>query len=150
MADVFISHTHSAGEIARRIADDFAKNGISCWYAERDMKPGQFAGVITRAIRDCKIFLLIWNKEANHSEYIKSELSLALRQSFNYENITLLPFRVDDSDMKQDDLKYYLRGFHVIDGCPPDERHILELRKRVFRILGRGKNTPEVRFSQRA
>ena len=81
MADVFISyHMESAGKLARKIADKLETIGISCWYANRDMLPGQFVESIMDAINQCKIFLLILNEEANHSKYVFNELSNAYRR----------------------------------------------------------------------
>ena len=144
MADVFIAyHEKSAGIIARKIADTLEKNGVSCWYAERDINPGSdFAGVITRAIRDCKIFLIVFNQEACNSRHMESELALAFRRIMNYENLTVLPFQIDNYNLKNNDaLSYYLSRVQIIDGCPPDEEHIRDLAKRVVHMLGREKKT---------
>ena len=143
MADVFIAyHEKSAGMIARKIADTLEKNGVSCWYAERDMKPEEFPGAITRTIRDCKIFLIVFNQEACNSRHMESELALAFRRIMNYENLTVLPFQIDHYDFKNNDaLSYYLSRVQIIDGCPPDEEHIRDLAKRVVHMLGREKKT---------
>ena len=151
MVDVFISYSgESAVLLLPQIADALKKRGISCWYAERDMKPGDFAGAIAREIRDCKIFLLILNKEAMHSAHVTSEITLAFRRILNYENITLLPFQVDHYDLKSSsELSYYLGRFQIIDGCPPDMRRIQDLANRAAQLLRRKKSTTACRLSER-
>ena len=157
MADVFISYSgESAVSLLPQIADALKKRGISCWYAERDMKPGNFAGVIARAIRNCRIFLLILNQEALQSAHVESELTLAFRRIVNYENFMILPFRVEEScDLKTNAvLPYYLKRFQMVDGCPPDAQHIQDLANRAARILRErvpqvGQNSKQRSFKKR-
>ncbi len=145
MADVFISYAlRSAGGIADQICGVLAEKGISCWYAGKDMKPGDFAGSISRAIRECRIFLLILDKGAFQSAHVESEIALVFRRIVNYENVTLLPFRVENFDLSASSwAPYYLGRCQIVDGCPPDARHIQDLGKRIARLLGREKNPPE-------
>ena len=74
--DVFISyHTSTAADQVRKIAAALEGAGISCWYAPRDCAP-QFAEEIVRAIRGCRVFLLLLNTGSNQSEHCKQyELS---------------------------------------------------------------------------
>ena len=67
---------------------------------------------------------------------IKSETALAFRRFDNYEPITLLPFRVDHCDLRDDDdLDYYLICQQIVDGCPPDAQHIQDLIDRISEIM---------------
>lgn len=146
MADVFISyHEGSAGELVQQIAAALDRVGISCWYANRDIYEGNFVGEITRAIRDCRVFLLILNREALSSRYMQSETMLGFRRVMNREPMTLLAFRADDCDWKES--KAY--GVQIMDGTPPDEAHIRALVKRVSRILGRETRRPAEQAAQR-
>ena len=61
MADVFISHhTNSAGSVAATLCAELEKQGVSCWYAQRDVRTSVYAGEITKAIDQCKVFLLLF------------------------------------------------------------------------------------------
>ena len=114
MADVFISyHMKSAGELAQQIADALETVGISCWYANRDMIPGQFVKSIMDAINQCKIFLLILNEEANQSKYVFNELSNAYRRF--EDGIIILPFKVGDFQVS-DNVQFFLTTLHTING----------------------------------
>ena len=114
MANVFISyHMKSAGELARKIADELESVGISCWYANRDMIPGQFVKSIMDAINQCKIFLLILNEEANQSKYVFNELSNAYRRF--EDGIIILPFKVGEFQIS-DNVQFFLTTLHIING----------------------------------
>ena len=138
MADVFLSYAGDSGRArAEQIARHLEETGISCWYADRDIPPGvdMFAGFMTRAIRECRVFLLILNQEAARSAYVQSESALALRRILNYENLTLLAFRVDDVDTRADDFRLYdLPRFQIVDGCAPDA--LRKLGSQIARIVG--------------
>ena len=101
MADVFISyHEKSAGDIAAKIADALENAGISCWYAEQDLTiPVVFADKIEEEIRNCKVFLLILNKESIQSAHIRNEVGLAFQRISHHEQIALMPVKVDNCDL---------------------------------------------------
>ena len=153
MADVFISyHKKSSAGIAAQIAAALERSGVSCWYEKRDMENVEFPGQITRAIRECRVFILILNREAAQSRYNESEATMAFRRILNQERFTFLPFRVEDFDGTSSPwASYFLHNFQIINGCPPDEEHIRGLVKRVASIVrpARAERT-EVRPAQQA
>ncbi len=136
MADVFISyHEKSSGELVEKIANTLEGMGVSCWYAKRNLPPGgKFADYIPKEIRSCKVFLLVLNEHSNHSEHVKSETNLAFRRVNKQEQITLVPFKVDNCIL-DDDVDYYLSRFHITDGSPADAQSIQKLAKQISRIL---------------
>ncbi|MBR3569796.1 MAG: leucine-rich repeat protein [Oscillibacter sp.] len=137
MADVFISyHEKSSGDLVKQIADTLESEGISCWYAKRDLPPGgKFADYIPKEIRSCKVFLLVLNENSNHSEHVKSETNLAFRRVNKQEQITLVPFKVDNCVL-DDDVDYYLSRFNIItDGNPTDKQSIRNLTEQISHIL---------------
>ena len=136
MADVFISyHEKSSGDLVKQIADTLESAGISCWYAKRDLPPGgKFADYIPKEIRSCKVFLLVLNEGSNHSEHVKSETNLAFRRVNKQEQITLVPFKVDNCVL-DDDVDYYLSRFNIANGNPADAQSIRNLAERISRIL---------------
>ncbi len=128
---VFISyHTNSSLKIVEKIVNALEKESISCWYAPRDCSE-QYAGAIVSAIRECKVFLLVLNKESNVSEHVLNEINYAFERYKNHENITLLPFRIDECELS-DDVYYYLGRIHMMNGVlPPIELRISELVDRI-------------------
>lgn len=136
MADVFISyHEKSAGELVRKIADELEQGGISCWYAQRDMIPGQFVNSIMEAIRHCKVFLLILNEEANQSKYVFNELSNAYRRF--EDGIIILPFQIGEFQVS-DNVQFFLTTLHIINGGNSLEAvHTEELTRKIAESLGK-------------
>lgn len=135
--DVFISyHTQSAGDAVRKICGALESAGISCWYAPRNVG-ANYAQSIVEAIRGCRVFLLVLNKESNLSAHVLNEVNCAFDRFRNHEDIVLLPFRIDDCTLS-DDVYYYLGRIHIMDGaCPPEIARIQELVARVCVILGK-------------
>ena len=138
MADVFISYESDTALnlVEEIICPAIEAAGLKCWYAKRNAGPGIYGGNIKRAIGECRVFLLILNQASLHSTHIKSETALAFRRLDNNENITLLPFRIDDCNIRDDDdMDYYLICQQIIDGCPPDEQHIQNLIDIISKIM---------------
>ena len=135
--DVFISHhSSSSAQVVQKVVPALEAAGVTCWYAPRDCDE-QFAGSIVGAIRRCRIFLLLLNEQSNTSAHVLNEINCAFERFKNRENITLLPFRLDNCPLS-DDVYYYLGRIHMMDGAlPPEELRIRELVDRVTAILGR-------------
>ena len=137
--DVFISyHTKSSKHITEAICNALESRKIKCWYAPRDTE-NEYASNIGEVIANCKIFLLVLNKESSHSFDCLNEINLACERIRNNEPISIIPFQVDNQDISMD-AKYYLGRFHWIDALtPPLEKRILELADRIEFVLGEDK-----------
>lgn len=135
--EVFISyHTATGGDAVRKICAALEGAGISCWYAPRDVGDN-YAHSIVEAIRGCRVFLLVLNESSNVSAHVLNELNCAFDRFKDHEDITLLPFRIDQCSLS-DDIYYYLGRIHIMDGAlPPELMRIQELVDRVSRLLGR-------------
>ena len=138
MADVFISYkSGSTLPLVRDMICPALENaGFTCWYAGRDSAPSAYPGQLKRAIESCRIFLLVLDQAALHAGHIKSETAIAFRQWSEGKPITLIPFRVDSCNLREDDdLDYFLILQQVVDGRPPDAAHIQDLVGRIAKIL---------------
>lgn len=113
--EVFISyHEKSAGKLAEELADALESAGISCWYAKRDLPPGDdFADHIPQQIEGCKVFLLILNEGANTSRHVESEVGLAFRRYNRGEEITIMPYQVETCHLARW-LDYYLVHIQIL------------------------------------
>lgn len=133
---VFISyHTETGKDAVRKICAALEGAGISCWYAPRDVG-ANYAQSIVEAIRECRVFLLVLNEGSNASAHVLNEINCAFDRFRAHEDITLLPFRIDQSALS-DDIYYYLGRIHIMDGVlPPELLRIQELVDRVSRLLG--------------
>ena len=129
--DVFISYSHKNKQVADAIVTAMEYHNIKCWYAPRDVRPGNtWAGSITEAIEQTKIFVLIYTEDSNQSQQVTNEVTLAVK-----EGKAIIPFRLTDSDMNGD-LEYYLSSVHWLDAMePPLSRNIRTLTDKVLSIL---------------
>ncbi len=116
--DLFISHSSADSKLAYAMCDYLEKKGIRCWIAPRDVNGGtDYAEAIIMGIRSCKIMVVLFNKNANDSIYVKNEVERA----FNYKSI-LIPFKVDQT-IPSATLELFLGSVHSIDatkGNPED------------------------------
>ena len=129
--DVFISYSSKNKNIADAIVADLEQNGIKCWYAPRDIYPGEdWAGAIKNAIGSAKIFVLVFTDESNRSHQVTNEVTLAV----NGGKI-IIPFRLSGSDMN-DTLLYYLSSVHWLDALSqPLNQNIETLRMQISALL---------------
>lgn len=101
--DVFISYSRKdyvddkgdvlPNNVLSKVKDLFKAHGVSYWFDEEGIYSGdEFASVLTRAIRNCKIFLFVSSKNSNQSKWTSNEISTALE----FKKI-IIPFRLDES-----------------------------------------------------
>ena len=112
--EVFISyHEASAGELVRKLADRLEGAGISCWYASRDLPPGEdFAKRIPEQINNCNVFLFILNDGANRSEHMGNEMAVAFRRKD--KGLSIIPYQVEPCELAPWLKDYYLARIQVI------------------------------------
>jgi len=129
--DVFISYSSKNKVIADAVCARLEENQIRVWFAPRDVPPGKdYASEIIQAIDQCKIFILIWSEASNKSQHILNEINHAFNQ-----NITVIPFRIDNV-VPTESLEYYIGRTHWLDAItPPLEQHLSKLSDSVKAIL---------------
>ena len=109
--EVFVSYSSKNKKIVDAIVADFERNGIKCWYAPRDILPGEpWAAAITRALENAKVMLLVFTSESNSSHQVMNEINLAASA-----NKVIVPFRLTQEQMN-DQLAYYLARYQWVDG----------------------------------
>ncbi len=135
--DVFISHhTDSSIHIVEAIVNNLESNGIKCWYAPRDTKD-DYAGSITRAIKQCKVFILVLNKDASESPHVLNELNAVTKRLSKREEVHIIPFHTADNEIS-DEADYYIGRMHWIDAMtPPMYQRIDELVEKVALTLNK-------------
>jgi hypothetical protein len=131
--DVFISYSSIDKSIADAICSKLEQNGVKCWYAPRDVRPGaNYGGEIVRAIRGTKVFVLVFSEHSNLSKPVLKEIERA----YNKE-IVIIPFKIHDIPLS-DDMEFYISDTHWLDGInPPLESHIKCLNEQIIKILDR-------------
>jgi hypothetical protein len=130
--DVFISHSAQDKQAAETICAALEQDGIRCWVAPRDVRPGKpFPGEITRAIQQCKVLLLIFSRASNDSEQVLREVQLAVDS-----HLPIVRLRLADVPLS-DDLRYYLSTPHWLDALtPPLTKHVPPLVTAIKELLG--------------
>ncbi len=131
MHDVFISYSSKNKNVADAIVSDFEQNGIRCWYAPRDIRPGEeWVTAITRALEASKALVLIYTDESNNSRQVMNEIAVA----FN-AGITIVPFKLSNEQMSSE-LEYYLTRVHWLDAVSkPLKKNIVALREYIDVII---------------
>lgn len=110
MYEVFISYSSKDKTIADAVVHTLEECGIKCWIAYRDAVPGvKYSESIIAAIRETKIFLLIFSENSKESRHVKNEINFATKVGS-----VMIPFRVEDV-VPDDSLEYYLGATHWLD-----------------------------------
>ncbi|MBQ9974966.1 MAG: toll/interleukin-1 receptor domain-containing protein [Clostridia bacterium] len=132
MPACFISYSHKDAQIAIAIQNILEQNGIKCWIDFRDAIPGaDYASSIVHAIKESDVFILVLSQNSNNSTHVLNEINSAANAG-----ITIIPFKVDDSELNES-MEYYLGRTHWMDALtPPLENHINQLISRINCIKG--------------
>lgn len=125
--DVFVSYSSKDKAIADTIVAALENNQIRCWYAPRDIKPGEdWGNAITTAVINARIFLMIFSGNANQSQRVLDELNFAISQQ-----AVILPFRIENLEPKGA-MKLHLASRHWLDAYEPSwHSHLKKLVKTI-------------------
>ena len=81
--DVFVSYASQDAAIANSVVEALEQQGIRCWIAPRDVKPGaQYADAIVRAINEAKTLVLVLSQSSVGSSHVGRDSS-ARHRSIN-------------------------------------------------------------------
>ena len=76
--DVFVSYASQDAAVANSVVEYLEQQGIRCWIAPRDVKPGaQYADAIVRAINEAKTLVLVLSQSAVGSSHVGREIERA-------------------------------------------------------------------------
>ena len=131
ITDVFLSYSSKDKTTADAVVSDLEGHGIKCWYAPRDITPGQeWVSAINDAIKGCRLFILLYTDRSNESGQVANEIALA----FNSKK-TIIPFKLSDASMSSE-LEYYLTRVQWLDAVNvPYDEGIERLRTYTDKIL---------------
>ena len=92
--DVFISYSHENKSTADAVCAKLEQDGVRCWYAPRDVRPGEhWAEAIVKAIESVKVMVVIFTDEANVSKQVFNEISNAVSAG-----VIIVPFRLTEAN----------------------------------------------------
>lgn len=123
--DVFLSYSTKNKDIADALVSDLEQHDITCWYAPRNIRPGEeWVTAITTALEHSKVLVLLYTEQSNASRQVMNEIAVA----FN-AGITIVPFRLSEVPMNSE-FEYYLTRVHWFDAvAKPPEESIPKLRE---------------------
>ena len=108
--DVFVSYASQDAAVANSIVQNFEQQGLKCWIAPRDVKPGaQYADAIVRAINEAKALVLVMSASAVGSSHVGREIERAASK-----HRKIIAFRIDAAPLNHA-LEYFLSESQWID-----------------------------------
>jgi TolB-like protein len=109
-SDVFISYASVDGAVANSIVESLESQGLKCWMAPRDVKPGAlYADAIVRAINEAKAVVLVMSGSAVDSAHVAREVERAASK-----RKTIISFRIDSAALNPE-LEYFLSNSQWIE-----------------------------------
>ncbi len=89
---VFISYSHKNKSFAKKLATSLYDHGISVWWDEWEIKPGDImVDKINSGIMDSGYFLLILTPDSTSSEWVEIEWTSAFTLACNKKNLRIIP-----------------------------------------------------------
>jgi uncharacterized protein YecT (DUF1311 family) len=123
---VFISFSSKDLKTATAICGALEARGHPCWMSSRDVMPGEnYQGAIVRAIREAGVMVLVFSANANNSDEIKKEMSLA-----SQSRTMVIPVRSEDV-LPSEDFTYELATRQWIDMFQDWEQSIEKLSRQI-------------------
>jgi TolB-like protein len=109
-SDVFVSYASQDAAVANSIVENLESQGLKCWMAPRDVKPGaQYADAIVRAINEAKALVLVMSGSAVDSAHVAREVERAASK-----RKPIIPFRIDTAALNLE-LEYFLSNSQWIE-----------------------------------
>jgi formylglycine-generating enzyme len=102
-APVFLSHSSQQKPLAMLLRQSLLASGIHCWLASSDIPGGEpYTGEIIKAIRNCRIVVVLLTEAAARSEHVLTEIERA-----SHYHKRLLTFRMGEFE-HSDSLEYLI------------------------------------------
>lgn len=98
----FLSYSERDREFAEKLHDDLQDNGARCWFAPQDLKIGdKYRTEIDRSIYKSDKLIVILSKHSIESQWVASEVEIALEREIETGNEILFPIMLDESVMDE-------------------------------------------------
>jgi hypothetical protein len=131
---VFVSHSSKNKRLAAAVVAELESNGIRCWFAPRDIRPGDpnYGGAILDGLSSCKAMLLLLTEPSNSSQHVMKESERAVNR-----NLPILVVRFQPIEVSRD-LEYYVSSAQFFDATEePTQKHFPIIRSHVRDMLTR-------------
>ena len=130
--DVFISYRHCNANLVAPIEDELKKRGISYFIDRVGINYSMdYSTVIARAIKACKVLLVMWTKEANDSPDMLQEIVAGLQLKKK-----VLPYKLGSFDVTEHDALFLqLSPLSRCEAIAPTPESVMELVNRIQLLL---------------
>jgi hypothetical protein len=138
--DIFISYSSKDEPIARLACERLEEVGYSCWFAPRDIPPGEFfAGQIIQALRESRFVLLFFSQHSNASAQVIREINFAVSQ-----RLPMLVVRLDPTQLNND-FEYLIRISQWLDvsHLPNDQERVAQIAPQIAAAFAKLKTGPK-------
>lgn len=113
---IFLSHSSKDADIARRICEQLEKNGIKCFIAPRDIRPGkEYAEEIINGMDESAAVVLLMSKNANSSPHVLREVEHAVSGG-----IPILVYKIEDVALSKS-MEYFLMTHQWVSSKPQED-----------------------------
>ncbi len=131
--DVFISYSSKNPTAAQAICHELEENKIKCWMAPRDIPVGsKYASVITQAIKECKVVVLVFSSQSAISPWVESEINIAFSN-----RKPIVPYKIDTANLESyDEFYLMLNNRHWIEAYPDFKTRFAELVNVISNLMG--------------
>lgn len=135
--NVFISYKSEEYHYADRVRFSLEQSGVPCWMAPESIGGGSsYAAEIPKAIRNCKIFVLILTEKSQDSQWVKRELDRAIN-----EKKLIMPF-IPEKMTFSDDITFYLTNVQQFFAYRDWDRELDRMINQICAELGIQRKAP--------
>ena len=100
MPSVFLSHNSRDKPFVRRLARRLASQNVVVWLDEAKLRIGDsLLNRISEAIYDVDFVIVVISRNSVVSPWVEKELSLAMSKELEMRSVSVLPIRLDDSEI---------------------------------------------------
>jgi hypothetical protein len=136
--DAFVSHSSEDAVFAARLVTILEREGIPCWLAPRDIRPGDdSASAILDALANARCVALIFTEQANKSPHVLREIERAV--NFRTPIVPLLLHNTAPTGS----FGYLLATVHWVSGTGRPEHEATTLFANAVREFGNSRPTPQ-------
>lgn len=113
---IFISHSSRDAAIAGQICDRLEKNGLNCFIAPRDIRPGkEYAEEIVNGIDNSAAMVLLMSRNANGSPHVLREVEHAVSGG-----IPILVYKIQEVALSKS-MEYFLMTHQWVSAKPRED-----------------------------
>lgn len=113
---IFLSHSSADAGVAEQICGQLEKNGIKCFIAPRDIRPGkEYAEELINGIDESSALVLLMSQDANNSPHVLREVEHAVSS-----NTPILVYKIEDVVLTKS-MEYFLMTHQWVNSKPNED-----------------------------